>query len=259
MKYLNAYYAKLLVKAVACVPRMNWNTGYCHVCGRNTIFLKLDKWLRDYYRCACCLSIPRQRALKLVLDQVCPDWRSKAIHESSPNGPLSKRISQECLGYVGSQYYTDVPVGSYKGAYVSQNLERQSFADRQFDIVITQDVLEHVLHPKLAFAEISRTLKPGGVHIFTVPLDSELATQTRAVEVHGRLEHLREPIYHKNPVDVNGSLVITDWGHDIVNVIRCCSDMTTEIFNRIDPHFGIDGEYRDVLVSKKGHGEPSCS
>ena len=37
-----------------------------------------------------------------------------------------------------------------------------------FDLVVTQDVLEHVLDPARA-AEIARTLRPGGAHVFTVP------------------------------------------------------------------------------------------
>jgi len=41
--------------------------------------------------------------------------------------------------------------------------------DESFDLVITLDVFEHVLRPAKAFAEIARTLKPGGAHIYTVP------------------------------------------------------------------------------------------
>jgi len=40
-----------------------------------------------------------------------------------------------------------------------------------FDLVITQDFFEHVLRPAKAFAEIARTLKPGGALIYAVPYD----------------------------------------------------------------------------------------
>ena len=251
MKYLNYHYFKLMIKAVVSVVTMNWNKGFCPVCGKKTAFLMLDDWLRDYYRCVYCLSIPRQRALKIVLDQVCSDWKNKSIHESSPNGPLSKRISEQCRGYIGSQYYTDIPCGTYNGSFVSQNLEQQSFPDQQFDIVITQDVLEHVIHPAKAFSEIERTLKPGGIHIFTIPINFLKKTEIRVVDIGDRLEYLKEPIYHKNPVDSNGALVITDWGNDIADVIQSCSNMTTEIFSFKDLYHGVDGQYLEVLVSKK--------
>ena len=47
-----------------------------------------------------------------------------------------------------------------------ENLEELTFDDNTFDLVITQDVLEHVLNPGKAFKEICRVLKPGGAHKF---------------------------------------------------------------------------------------------
>jgi len=253
MKYLNYHYVKLMVKAFVSIVTMKWNKGFCPVCGKKTVFLILDEWLRDYYRCVHCLSIPRQRALQTVLDQVCPNWKDKVIHESSPSGPLSKRISQQCSGYTGSQYYSDIPSGAYKGKVVSQNLEQQTFPDKHFDIVITQDVMEHVLHPKMAFAEIERTLKPGGIHIFTVPTNFEKKTEFRVADIGDQLEYLKEPVYHKSPVDINGTLVVTDWGYDITDIIQSSSNMVTEIFNTKNSFHGIDGEYLEVIVSKKAY------
>jgi 2-polyprenyl-3-methyl-5-hydroxy-6-metoxy-1,4-benzoquinol methylase len=44
-----------------------------------------------------------------------------------------------------------------------------TFADGTFDLIITQDVFEHVMQPAETFREIARVLKPGGAHIFTMP------------------------------------------------------------------------------------------
>ena len=43
-------------------------------------------------------------------------------------------------------------------------MEKQTFADASFDLVITSDVFEHVLDPSRGFSEIARTLRPSGVH-----------------------------------------------------------------------------------------------
>ncbi len=51
----------------------------------------------------------------------------------------------------------------------NQNLEKLTFPDNHFDIVITSDVMEHVRLDCEAHREIVRVLKPGGVYLFTVP------------------------------------------------------------------------------------------
>ncbi len=43
------------------------------------------------------------------------------------------------------------------------------FSDSQFDIVFSDNVLEHLEHPLHVFMEIERVLKPGGVFLFKTP------------------------------------------------------------------------------------------
>lgn len=38
--------------------------------------------------------------------------------------------------------------------------------DESFDLVISQDVFEHLFNPELAFAEVARTLELGGAHLY---------------------------------------------------------------------------------------------
>lgn len=49
-----------------------WRAGWCPVCRRGTAFVQRETWLRDHYLCANCLSIPRQRGLMYVLEQLYP-------------------------------------------------------------------------------------------------------------------------------------------------------------------------------------------
>jgi len=44
------------------------------------------------------------------------------------------------------------------------------YGDGAFDLVLACDVIEHVENDRLAFAELTRVLKPGGVFVFSVPL-----------------------------------------------------------------------------------------
>ena len=227
------------------------NFGYCHVCRRKTIFLKTGDWLRDQYLCLFCHSIPRQRALMQLLDKEYPQWRELRMHESSPCGPASEMIRRQCQGYVGSQFFPDVPSGSRLDGVRCENLEMMSFADGEFDLVITQDVFEYVMRPDRAFSEICRSLKPGGAHLFTVPLYRGSKTVTRAIVATDGVKFFQEPIYHSNPVDDAGSLVVTDWGDDIMDFIASVSGMETTVFSDKNTRFGIDGEFLEVFISRK--------
>src|SRR4029453_15169487 len=100
------------------------------------------------------------------------------------------------------------------------------------DIHVTQDVFEHVLDPDAAFREIARTLRPGGAHVFTVPLVcGRKPSRPRAVRgADGGVVHCLEPKHHLNPADPNGSLVTMDWGWDICDRVYRASGLVTRIF-----------------------------
>lgn len=189
-----------------------------------------------------------------VLQARFPAWRTLTIHESSPvNRGASKRFRQDCRRYIASQLFAGQPLGAMVGDHRCEDLERLTFEDSSIDLHITQDVFEHVLRPEAAFAEIARTLKPGGAHIFTAPLvNKERATTRRvAVNADGALTHLAPPAWHGNPVDPNGSLVTIDWGFDICDHIAAACGLGTEIIRIDDLSRGIRAEYIEVLVTTK--------
>ena len=88
-----------------------------------------------------------------------------------------------------------------------------TFPNESFDLFITQDVFEHVMTPNKAFKEIARVLKPDGAHVFTIPWYHTLTKTIQRAQLNkGVIEHIKEPIYHGNPIDEKGSLVTFDWG-----------------------------------------------
>ena len=225
--------------------------GECPICERGTVFVKGGHWLRDQYYCARCLSIPRFRALIHVLNERFPRWRDLAIHESSPAGPSSAKIARECKRYVATHFFPDTEPGTIRDGYRCENLERQTFADESFDVVVTQDVFEHVLEPRQAFAEMARTLRPGGAHVFTVPWYYWKPTLVRAHRDNGKLVNDCEPDYHGNPIDARGSLVVTEWGIELLDLIERWSGMRTTVEHIFDARQGICGEFGEVFISRK--------
>jgi SAM-dependent methyltransferase len=233
------------------------NPGFCPTCQQEVIFSATQAWLRDHYLCSNCGSIPRERALMLTIERFYPQWRELTIHESSPCGRgASVRLARECPGYLGSQFYPELAPGSTSRQWRCENLEALTFPDESFDLHVTQDVMEHVFEPQRAFREIARSLRPGGAHIFTVPLVGKAAPSRRRAErlPDGSIRHLDTPVYHGNPIDDRGSLVTTDWGYDIAAFIHDTCGLFTHVVHIDDLQHGIRAEYIEVLVTVKPAG-----
>ena len=232
--------------------------GHCPTCDSEVTFVARDAWLRDHFLCSNCGSIPRERALMLAIDTYFPGWRSTIIHESSPgNRGASRRLSQQCIHYIPSQFLPYHDPGSIVEGIRCENLEALSFDDESVDLHITQDVLEHIFHPSKVFSEIARTLKPGGAHIFTVPIVNKFnPSKLRAkVSDNGEITHLEPPIFHGNPISEEGSLVTVDWGFDICRYIFESSGLFTQLIYIDDLSKGIRAEYIEVFITFKWGGE----
>jgi len=241
-------------KVVAGSPGLLKNDGTCPCCDQKTTFVARYSWYRDHYLCSSCGSIPRERALMFCIDLFYPSWREVAIHESSPGDRgASRKLRTQSRSYISSQYFPDVPPGEIHQGWRCENLEKLTFADSSIDLHVTQDVFEHIFNPAAAFSEIARTLRPGGMHIFTVPLvNKERPTEVCAkLKPDGTVEHLREPEYHGNPVSEGGSLVTHRWGYDICEFIFRSSGLFTEMVYLDNLEYGIRAEYIEVLVSRK--------
>ena len=169
---------------------------------------------------------------------------------------------QELLGerYVGTQYLPTVACGkqlSDSSGEISVDLEKQCFPDESFDVVITQDVFEHIYNASAAFKEIARTLRAGGMHIFTVPTPAKLnPTYEAATMAAGYVQLNAPPEVHGNPVAGSGGALLTrQWGYDIVDFILAETGMRTFTFYVESDTLGIShAEYREVFVSVKSVG-----
>jgi SAM-dependent methyltransferase len=225
------------------------NMEYCTCCRQKVAFKITGPWLRDQYICLSCGSIPRQRALNLMLDTYFPQWAKLEIHESSPSNDF---VARWCERYTKSQFYDNAPLGGSIHGIRCENLERLSFEDERFDIFITQDVMEHVFHPEKAIKEIMRVLKPGGAHVFTTPKHKSVRqSYRRAIIKNGKVQHLLEPQYHGNPIGDGRALVTWDYGDDFEVLLWQWCGYPTATFITKDRQYGIDGEYLEVFITRK--------
>jgi len=225
------------------------SVGYCPVCQTSnvTFFLHTDfiGGSRNGLCCSNCESIPRMRAIVDTLDTIFTGWRKKKIHETAPASlKWIKRFQEMCANYSYSFFFSDTPPGSFKDDIRCENLESMTFSDESFDIWITQDVFEHILNPAYAFREISRVLRKGGIHIFTIPFSYQNGqTRFRCLERGGgNIFFLEEPLYHLNSNCAGSSLVTIDWGTDITDFIYQASGMLTMIYKNPKTNIGVKPE-----------------
>ena len=230
--------------------------GHCPICGKETTFRAENDWFRDHLLCNSCEggSIPRERATMHVLEREYPLWRQARIHESSPlfRG-ISLLLLRECPGYLPTYCFPGVTLGATHNKFRCEDIENQTFADESFDIVISQDVMEHIFEPERAYREIWRTLRPGGLYIHTTPMNKDMVTSKRCAErlSDGSIRHLTEPSYHGNPIDEAGSLVTFLWGYDLPDLITKWAPFDVEVRRFNYASKGIVAEYSEVLVCKK--------
>lgn len=234
----------------ACLLRRGATRGRCPICARATLYFTDAEGL---VHCLLCFGIARRRALVHVLETRVPRWRELRVYEPSPAGAASDKLARECRRLERSHYWPDLPPGRTRDGCRCEDLEALTYPDASFDLVVTQDILEHVFAPERAFAEIARVLAPGGAHVFTVPYRPDADTATRARLGPQGVRHLLPPVYHLDPLDPRGSLVVTDWGRDLPAFIARHGGLATEVIALRDlPALGIGAEPTHVFISRRG-------
>lgn len=227
--------------------------GICNLCGAKGRFAPVEgRTTRESYPCPVCRASLRYRdQAALVVDEFGKgrtiSLRSLvanglldglAVYEAAIHGPFVN-LFRKLPGYVQSYYWPERPRGSVDQRGVRcEDLTALTLPSNAFDLVLTSDVLEHVLGCGEALAEITRVLKPGGVHIFSIPTQWPMSprSEPRVGLVDGAEVHLKPPHYHRGG-DGTPSLVYHDYGADLVDIIDAtgCRTQVVRRHSNIDP------------------------
>lgn len=144
--------------------------------------------------------------------------------------------------------------GSTDPSVPDESLLELSYPDDTFDLVLTSDTLEHVPDLGQALAEIRRVLKPGGVHLCTVPVLMSRAKTVQRAELgtDGVVRHREPPSYHAGPVaDADDYLVFFEFGGDFASRL---SDAGFDVV----VHQAVDNPMQIVFETTKPVGAVSC-
>lgn len=243
----------------------------CYVCGSQLEFKGDPKYSQREFHCPSCNYSRRYSDLAgIILDTFSPDtseplrqaaekFAHLSIFEAQAYGPFHETFCH-LPQYFCSEYFDHIEKGVRNPAGVMcQDLEDLTFSSGIFDLVITQDVFEHVKTPELAFREIHRILKPGGFHIFTIPFHEGRPTLRRVIIQDGKELHKLPPVYHGDPLRENGALVCSDFGQDMVTLLETIGFKTEAIpcsmwYSQSEiPYISDDKEYQKYTdcITKK--------
>lgn len=229
--------------------------GFCFICNKSVSFYSQNTWYRDWLKCSCCGSIPRERAVALALEELRPNYLKQVIHESSrtPRG-ISAKLKGECNQYTETQFFPDESPGQIIQGFRNENLETLTFPDATFDLFFSLDVMEYVNFPERVFQEGSLVIKPGGCMFFTTPTYKNLLTTERRAFYRndGSVDYIRfEPEYYGNPVSNKGELVTFHFGYDLPELISQWSLLDLRVYCFHNKCHGTMGEFNEVYLCQE--------
>jgi hypothetical protein len=209
--------------------------GICQVCGGPCDFMVTMDWgglvtqslnrpnWREQLACASCGLNNRLRLIGALL----LDW---LLHAPQASVYLMEQVTPiydllttrfPSMDIIGSEYLGDYTSGTDIGGLRHEDVEALSFASDSLDLIVSNEVFEHVANPLKGFTECLRVLKSGGIMLATFPFhSSEDVSVTRAFSTANGVVHKLPPVYHGNPVSESGSLVFTDFGWDLFDDFR---------------------------------------
>jgi SAM-dependent methyltransferase len=206
------------------VTSLNISWHYCGISDEGAVH---PAWTETAV-CEKCGLNSRMRALvDFLKNKICKlnDKRVYAAEQTTQAFKVFKRLFKDVLGseYLGPDYKSGQKGMINRHFLVRhEDLSCLSFSEAAFDLVITQDVFEHLADYRKAFSEIARVLALDGELVFTIPFfyDQEETLVRAGIKEDGSIEHYYPGEYHGNPVSSEGSLCFQNFGWDILSVLK---------------------------------------
>ena len=215
------------------------------------------RWVVNYRESFVCPKTGlnnRMRASIHVMDLEANLYPDSRIYLTEQVTPLFASLQSRYPNLTGSEYRgEDYAPGAVDGHGVRhENLERLSFADQSFDLIMSFDVLEHVADARRSMQEVFRCLNQGATFLWTAPFDAGKKNNTvRAVVQDGELVHLMPPEYHGDPMKPDGVLCFRYFGWDVLNEMRDIGFQDAYVLLVHSELYGYVGDPLSFFVAKR--------
>lgn len=168
-----------------------------------------------------------------------------SIYSAEAVTPFALRMRSIFPRYLGSEYTSSPEIAKDLYPIPNEDLQRLSFSNASFELIVTNEVLEHVPDIDQALAEMYRVLKPDGAHLGTVPflyLDDK-GEKRATISDQGEIVHLLEPQYHGDPMSAQGVLVFELPSWDILERAREVGFRDAYLRYIVSSRYGIVAEH----------------
>lgn len=182
--------------------------SYCPLCCRKTPFISFKRTVIAT-RCLFCSNTCVNLSLIPVIRNILP---VSSAYEMSSYGGTHDFLKQNVPYLQISEFYPNHKLGSFVNGIRNEDVQKLTFKDESFDLVTSNQVMEHVPDDIAGYKEIYRILKPEGFFIFSVPLFNIEKTIQRAAIFNGSIKHFEIPEYHGSRLEGPKS-VLTFWKH----------------------------------------------
>lgn len=179
---------------------------------------------RERLVCPCCRMNNRQRLVAtLVGKRLGCSVAAKRIYAMERVTPMFRWLEDRHPRHdlIGSEYLGH----RHESGTTLQGIRHEdamhlSFDTESVDLIVSNDVFEHVPDPSKAFRECARVLTSGGKMLATIPFTELDKTTYRARLGLDGVDHMEPPRRHGNPISEKGSLVFAEFGWDCLDMLR---------------------------------------
>jgi SAM-dependent methyltransferase len=231
--------------------------GYCDCCGK-VVSLKIETGamfldvpnLREGFVCPRGLG-NRQRLLYRLMAYILANQANTGekvklglFEDLSPlSGALSElsNLDVRASNYLGESCISGNQYEFLGQQVVHQDMLASSYEDGSLDVVMHNDVLEHIPDTGKALAEQCRILKQGGIMVMTAPFFPSLqhTQQLARLNTNGEVEHLIDPPeYHGDPI-TGLILAYYRFGWSIMDDIKAAGFSDAVVVLEYDPFSGL--------------------
>lgn len=184
------YYVRILLSAISMKGK-----GECPCCKEKIRYYKPygTKKLRTNAECPKCRAAERDRIERIWLEK--QNWGGgEDVLHFAPEAGQYEYLSKKFINY----WPVDID-SNMKNIKKVEDITNISFEDDTFDLIICNQVLEHVIQDEKSIRELARVLRKNGRCLITVPIDDNnptlceewINTTALRIKFYGEDNHVR--------------------------------------------------------------------
>lgn len=241
--------------------------AYCIVCN-HIVPLHVDFWnayqnngnkipnWRERLVCPICGLNNRMRLTYHLIQELFPDFNKLTVYTTEQTTVLFQLLKKLNSKIFGSEFLgCEIARGEILNGIRNEDFTQLSFIDKQFDLIISLEVLEHIPDYKKAISESFRVLKKDGKFLFTVPFNRNSRKNIIRAKLNedGSINHILPPEYHGDPLNrTQGCLCYYHFGWEILDDLKEAGYNNAFALFTYSKEYGYLGGEQIFFIAEKG-------